>query len=140
MTPTIAVTQDAQTCFRLRHIVFVEEQGVPVAEEIDDLDRTATHLLAEADGRPVGTARVVLAGDVAKIGRVCVLAEARGTGTGAALIRAAMDIARQTPGVTTARLGAQVTAMGFYERLGFSAVGPVYQDAGIAHRDMVAPL
>ena len=28
----------------------------------------------------------------------------------------------------------------FYEKLGFSAVGPVYDDAGIPHRDMVHSL
>jgi predicted GNAT family N-acyltransferase len=37
-------------------------------------------------------------------------------------------------------LGAQVHALGFYERLGFAAVGPVYRDAGIEHRDMVLEL
>jgi len=42
--------------------------------------------------------------------------------------------------VTKVKLGAQVHALGFYERLGFTAVGPVYQDAGIAHRDMVLAL
>jgi ElaA protein len=140
MTIDIDVTDDTATCFRLRHTVFVEEQGVPVEEEIDALDATATHLMARADGRPVGTARIVFADGTAKIGRVCVLAEARGAGTGAALIRAAMQIARETPGIGQARLGAQVTAIGFYEALGFRAEGPVYLDAGIEHRDMAAPL
>mgnify|MGYP002653135186 CR=1 FL=1 len=31
---------------------------------------------------------------------------------------------------------AQTHALGFYERLGFVAFGPVYDDAGIPHRDM----
>jgi ElaA protein len=44
------------------------------------------------------------------------------------------------PGVSRAKLGAQVHALGFYERLGFVAVGPVYLDAGIEHRDMVLGL
>ena len=132
----IEVTQDLATCYRLRHRVFVEEQGVPVEEEIDALDPTAIHLLALQDGRPAGTARIVLSDGTAKIGRVCVLPEARGTGLGADLIRAAVEIARQTPNTMRVVLGAQVHALAFYEKLGFTAFGPVYDDAGIDHRDM----
>jgi predicted GNAT family N-acyltransferase len=33
-------------------------------------------------------------------------------------------------------LGAQTHAMGFYERLGYQAYGPVFDDAGIPHRSM----
>lgn len=61
-------------------------------------------------------------------------------GIGAALIRAAVARFRAMPGVTKAKLGAQVHALGFYQALGFQAVGPVYDDAGIAHRDMVLGL
>jgi ElaA protein len=59
----------------------------------------------------------------------------RGTGVGAALMGAAME-AMRAAGAETATLGAQLTAMGFYERLGFAAHGPVYDDAGIPHREM----
>lgn len=135
----IEVTTDQPTCFALRHLVFVAEQGVPIEEEIDDLDPSATHLLAWDGAIPVGAARVVFDGDTAKIGRVCVLAQARGTGLGVALIRHAVEVAR-AKGATTARLGAQTHALGFYEKLGFAAFGPIYLDAGIDHRDMELPL
>ena len=137
MSLTIAVTEDLETCFALRHQVFVEEQGVPVEEEKDALDASATHLLALRDGVAVGTARIVFKGDTAKIGRVCVLTSARGTGLGAKLIEAAVETARVRSGVAKAKLGAQIHAIGFYEKLGFTAFGPVYDDAGIDHRDMV---
>ena len=140
MTATIAETDDLATCRRLRRIVFIDEQGVSEADEIDDRDGEAIHLLAVADGRPLGTARLLIEGDIGKIGRVCVLQEARGTGLGAALIRAAVERLRSVPGVKKAKLGAQVHALGFYERLGFAAYGPVYDDAGIDHRDMVLTL
>ena len=140
MTATIAETDDLATCRRLRRIVFIDEQGVSEADEIDDRDGEAIHLLAVADGRPLGTARLLIEGDIGKIGRVCVLQEARGTGLGAALIRAAVERLRSVPGVKKAKLGAQVHALGFYERLGFAAYGPVYDDAGIDHRDMVLVL
>ncbi|NRB16901.1 MAG: GNAT family N-acetyltransferase [Rhodobacteraceae bacterium] len=137
MSYSISVTSDHGACFALRHQVFVVEQDVPIDEEIDDLDKLATHLLATGDGVPTGTARVVYQGDTAKIGRVCVLKSARGTGLGADLIKAAVQIAEDQPGVTKAKLGAQTHALGFYEKLGFAAFGPVYLDAGIEHRDMV---
>ncbi|KIC33008.1 GNAT family N-acetyltransferase [Leisingera sp. ANG-S5] len=137
MSLSISVTEDLETCFALRHQVFVEEQGVPVEEEQDALDGSATHLLALQDGVPVGTARIVFNGNTAKIGRVCVLSSTRGTGLGAKLIEAAVDTARARPGVIKAKLGAQIHALRFYEKLGFTAFGPVYDDAGIDHRDMV---
>ncbi|MFC3166559.1 GNAT family N-acetyltransferase [Paracoccus fontiphilus] len=133
-------TTDLAACHALRRAVFIEEQGVSEFEEMDDQDDQAIHLLAWQDDRPVGSARILLMGDTGKIGRVCVLASARGTGLGAALIRAALDVLRDQPGVTRAKLGAQTHALGFYEKLGFAAHGPVYDDAGIPHRDMTRDL
>ena len=140
MSLTIAVTDDIATCRALRRTVFIEEQGVSEADEIDDLDGQAIHLLARLDGVPVGSARLLPMGVVGKVGRVCVLAPARGTGLGAALMRAAVAHYRTLPGIETVKLGAQTHALGFYELLGFTAVGPEYMDAGIPHRDMVLAL
>ena len=52
----IARTADIAACRALRRRVFIEEQGVSEADEVDDLDGEAIHLLAVAAGRPVGTA------------------------------------------------------------------------------------
>ncbi|WGV15602.1 GNAT family N-acetyltransferase [Fuscovulum ytuae] len=139
MTIHIAPTRDITTCRHLRRVVFIEEQGVPEEDEIDDKDDTALHLLATENDTPVGSARLLLQGKTGKIGRVCVLKSHRGTGLGAALIRAALTELR-AQGMTTAKLGSQTHAIGFYERLGFTATGPEYMDAGIPHRDMVLTL
>lgn len=140
MSVEIAETRDIATCRALRRVVFIEEQGVSEADEIDDLDGVAIHLLARDEGRPVGTARLLAQGTTGKIGRVCVLQDCRGTGLGAALIRAGIETFRQTAGIEAVKLGAQVHALGFYERLGFRPIGDVYDDAGIPHRDMVLAL
>jgi predicted GNAT family N-acyltransferase len=132
----ISVTDDIATCRALRRTVFIEEQGVPEVDEIDDKDDQAIHLLAQVGGRPVGTARLLVLGDMGKIGRVCVLPDQRGTGLGAALIRAGVAQFRQMPGLIGVKLSAQTHALAFYERLGFVAYGEDYLDAGIAHRDM----
>ena len=136
----IGETRDIAACRALRRTVFIEEQGVSEADEVDDKDDEAIHLLAWLNGRPVGSARLLVLGDTGKIGRVCVLADQRGTGLGAALMRAAVERFRQVPGVKTVKLGAQTHALGFYERLGFTAHGPEFDDAGIPHREMVLPL
>lgn len=136
----IEETENIDACRALRRAVFIEEQGIAEADEWDDLDGQAIHLLAWQEGEPVGTARILQSGTTGKIGRVCVLDRARGTGLGTKLIRAAVDVLRARPGVTHAKLGAQVHAIGFYEKLGFKLAGGVYDDAGIPHRDMTREL
>ena len=140
MSVEIEETRDLRTCFELRRVVFVAEQGVSLAEEQDGHDAQAIHLLARVDGLPIGTARILIADGVAKIGRVCVLRAHRGQGHGAALVRACCAAAARRDGVDAAKLGAQTHAIGFYEALGFVARGPVYDDAGIPHRDMTRAL
>ena len=140
MTAQIILTRDIATCHALRRQVFILEQGVSLAEEVDGRDAEALHLLATMDGVAVGTARILLGSGYGKIGRVCVLSSVRGLGLGAGLIRAAMARLRAEPGITEARLGAQTHALGFYEALGFRAYGPEYLDAGMPHRDMVCKL
>lgn len=136
----IETTRDIATCRALRRVVFIEEQGVSEADELDDLDEVAIHLLASDGDMHVGTARLLVKGATGKIGRVCVLPQARGTGLGAALIRAALAEFRTMPGVAQVTLGAQSNATGFYAALGFRAVGDEFIDAGIPHREMILDL
>jgi ElaA protein len=132
----IEVTRDIATCQRLRRAVLIEEQGVSEADEVDGLDPQAIHLLAYAGNEPVGTARILVKGSVGKIGRVCVMPTARGTGLGARLIRTALEVLQGQPGVSEAYLGSQSHATGFYEKLGFAVEGEEFLDAGIPHRHM----
>ena len=120
----------------IRRVVFIEEQRVPLEEEWDGRDPACRHFLALLEGRPVGTARLL---PDAHIGRVAVLAEARGLGIGVALMHAAIEAARRQ-GHHAVELAAQTHALAFYERLGFEAFGDVFMDAGITHRNMRLPL
>ncbi|QBJ90110.1 GNAT family N-acetyltransferase [Streptomyces seoulensis] len=141
---------DREACFAVRKEVFVGEQGVPEDIEYDAHDATALHVLATgADGIPLGTGRLLhgaavagkTGGDasVGSLGRLAVTRRARGLGVGAALVRAIEDAARDL-GLTAVDLHAQTQALGFYERLGYTAYGPGFQDAGIDHRAMRRPL
>lgn len=137
MTVTVRATDDLAACHALRRAVFIDEQGIPEAEEWDDLDAAALHLLALDDGTPVGTARLLVAKGTGRIGRICVLSAHRGTGLGAALVREGIARLTADPRVRGIALSAQEYAIPFYERLGFVPRGHSYDDAGIPHRDMV---
>ncbi|TFH86395.1 GNAT family N-acetyltransferase [Billgrantia azerbaijanica] len=137
MTATLTIregtwTELGEIASEIRHVVFIDEQHVPQAEEWDGRDTACTHFLALLDGRPVGTARLLPDGH---IGRVAVLAEARGLGIGVALMRAAIETARRQ-GHPAVELAAQTHALPFYARLGFQAFGDEFLDAGILHRNM----
>ena len=121
--------------FALRREVFVWEQKVPEAEENDAYDLTATHFVAIVAGEVVGTLRLIDRPEHTKIGRVAVRAAFRGQGIAKHMILAAMDHARAN-GRDRFYLTAQSDKLGFYERLGFTAFGPEFQDGGMPHRAM----
>ena len=123
------------TCFEIRRIVFVEEQGVSREEEFDDLDATCVHFLARRDGEAVGTARLHPQSDVGKAQRVAVLARARRGGVGAELMLAIETEAHRL-GLSQVVLHAQTSAIPFYESIGYRAEGEEFVEADIPHRFM----
>lgn len=120
----------------IRKAVFIDEQGVSPEDEWDPADAECLHFVAWLDDHAVGTARLLPNGH---IGRMAVLAHARGQQVGRALLEACVAAAA-TQGHTDVALSSQTHALGFYEKLGFVAEGPVYLDAGIEHRTMTLPL
>lgn len=136
MTARPATPADRPRIAALRTRVFVEEQGVPAEIEQDEHDAAAVHALAEdAAGRVVATGRLLVRDGRGVIGRMAVDAAARGRGHGAAVLG---ELHRQAAalGLAEVELHAQVTARGFYERAGYTAVGGVHEEAGIAHVTM----
>ncbi len=134
---TIATAEaDLDACLALRRAVFVDEQHVPVELELEGDEHLYTHfLLRDVDGSPLATARLKLLDDAGKAQRVAVARAGRGRGAGVAVMQALHDETRRQ-GRQRVVLSAQVSAIPFYERLGYAAEGPVYDDAGIPHRDM----
>ena len=141
---------DRAAAFAVRHDVFVLEQGVPADLELDELDETADHFVAYAGGRAVGAGRLVVEaagfegsdphlGQVAHLGRLAVRPEARGTGLGVRFVGVIEQRAVQR-GLSLVALSAQTYALGFYQRLGYTAHGPVFDDAGLPHRWMTKVL
>ncbi len=117
----------------IRMAVFVIEQQVPIELEWDDMDEYCIHAVAtDESGNAVGTGRLLPDGH---IGRMAVLASARGRGVGGLLLQELMQAAQQR-GDKRAVLSAQRQAEGFYQRYGFKAFGEEYLEAGIVHIDM----
>jgi predicted GNAT family N-acyltransferase len=132
----VATPEEMRTALRIRHAVFVAEQGVPEELEQDADDRVAVHYLLWLGDAAIGTARLVLKpGGLGKIGRVALLSEHRGAGHGAALMQHLIDDARAR-GCRGLALDAQISVLSFYQRLGFAAEGDEFLDAGIRHRRM----
>ncbi len=123
---------EVRAALDLRRAVFVEEQGVPLAQELDAHDATALHLVAVEDGCVVGTCRLVAGGETVKLGRMAVARGARGRGIAARLLAEA-DARALELGARRVALGAQLTALRVYERAGYVARGERFLDAGIEH-------
>ena len=127
-------TADFASIRRVRETVFISEQRVPRELEFDDRDPLCIHVLAFDGTTPVGTGRLDL--DYGgKVGRVAVVATHRRAGVGKAVMEQLHAIARER---NHPRLwcNAQLTAVPFYERLGYVSSGPVFVEAGIDHLRM----
>jgi predicted GNAT family N-acyltransferase len=129
--------------YPIRKRVFIDEQGVPEEMELDEHDPSAQHALAYLNSECIGTARLVTlsggiggAGGVGKIGRMAVLPRYRRQGIGGGLLCALLKLSK-SQGITQLELHAQLSAIPFYEQFGFIAQGDIYDEAGIAHRDMI---
>lgn len=117
---------------QVRIRVFVEEQHVPIELEIDEHDPHCQHVIALAQDKVVATARLL---DDGHIGRMCVLAEYRQQGIASTLMNMLLESAKQRS-FKRIKLHAQVSAIPFYEKFGFTVCSAVFYDAGIEHKTM----
>jgi predicted GNAT family N-acyltransferase len=76
---------------------------------------------------------------VARIGRMAVKKQMRGSDLGQRVLHALMNAAKER-GDTQVLLHAQCSAEGFYKRSGFEPHGAIFEEAGIAHIEMVRKL
>ncbi len=117
----------------IRTEVFVEEQNVPLSEEMDDVDPLARHYLVfNSEQEAVATARL----HRSKVGRIAVLKDYRGLGLGVLLldfIIGHVDL-KDREGLY---LNAQTYATPFYEKLGFVSTGETFDEANIEHIKMI---
>ena len=137
--------EDLRAALDLRVEVFVDEQKIPVCDEVDHLDNIGAildgkviHVVAISNLQIVGTARIIF--DVPEdeyphIGRVAVKRIMRDNQIGRSIMNKLHHILKEKgyPGVT---LSAQVEVKDFYIKLGYMQRGETYMDVGIPHQDM----
>jgi len=127
--------QELENAYRIRKVVFVEEQQVPVEEEIDHLEAESKHFVLYDHNEPVGAGRFRVVDDYGKVERICVLKEKRGTGAGRVIMEGIEAFAK-SKGISKLKLNAQTHAIPFYENLGYEVISEEFMDAGIPHRTM----
>ncbi len=128
--------RDQDQLSKIRRSVFIEEQNVPEDMEWDEYDEISTHFLLTLNNKPVAAARLTPKG---QIGRMAVVAEFRKQGIGTKLLIFVLKNAA-SKNFKKIYLHAQVSAISFYKKQGFSTHGGLFYEAGIAHRKMCLPV
>lgn len=140
MKIVIAASQKAYfEAMQIRGRVFVDEQKVPSAIEIDELDQTCLHVLLYDNNQPKAVLRLIEHDQYYQVGRVAVLPENRGKGYGKALMLGIEQL-DAVQAKKQLRLDAQMQAIGFYENLGYQIEGEPFLEADILHRHAVKNL
>lgn len=111
--------------------------GLSLGDEDPAPEREQLHYgLFDADGTLAAcVVAVPLSPDSAKIRQMAVAGARRGQGLGARLMRE-LEAALQARGCTRLVLHARESAVGFYEKLGYRALGEPFVEVTVPHRRM----
>lgn len=135
---TFKIKDNQKDWFYVRKTVFEKELGF--IEEIDDIDKRAIHLTLYEDEALVGCTRTFEDEyHEWRIGRVALLPEYRGKGYGSILLEKTEEILKNK-GITQVSLHAQCRVQTFYEKCGYTAIGEIIYDQGVAHIQMIKQL
>lgn len=117
----------------IRKLVFMEEQGF--VNEFDDADAFAKHIVLYSDeNQPVATCRYFYSEEEERylVGRIAVRKEFRQKHYGKLVLCEAQNQLKNI-GAKELYLAAQVQAVGFYEKMGFSVVGEPFLEEHCPH-------
>jgi putative N-acetyltransferase (TIGR04045 family) len=145
----VASAAELAAHFRIRHQVFVTEQGMFRSgnglpgddRDAHDGDPATIHVVGLVDGVAGGSVRLYPLGSPGrwKGDRLAVLPEHRRVGLGAPLVRFAVAEAGARGGQEM-EAHIQPANVAFFEWLGWRRVGGIVEYAGIDHQRMVIPL
>lgn len=124
---------------RLRSEVFVVEQNCPYLD-LDNKDQKSFHLLYYVNDELAGCTRLLpngLSYDEISIGRVVIAPSHRGLGLGKKLMEVSISGCEEKFGKAPIRISAQYHLSNFYQSLGFTEQGEVYDEDGIPHIEML---
>ena len=122
MIEVIRVTteEELEKAFAIRKEVFVEEQGVPEENEIDEYDSLAPcdHLSDSGRSETGWGRKNTVSNGFGKLERICVLKPYRKMGIGKVIVQELEKIAKEK-GYSKVKLHSQTHANAFYEQLGY---------------------
>ncbi len=133
--------QELYSIHKLRNEVFVVEQQC-IYQDADNKDPNSYHVMGYDANGLAAYSRIVPAGisfAELSIGRVVTAPHARGTGAGKKIMQEAIKQCNRLFGNVPIRIGAQLYAKEFYNKLGFIQSGDVYDEDGIPHIEMLLP-
>jgi predicted GNAT family N-acyltransferase len=110
--------EQLQQVFAVRAAVYMSEQNCPYEEEFDGNDYCATHVLGFVDDKPCAAARVRYFANFAKLERLAVLRDSRGTHVARAVVESAHEVCRRK-GYTHVYGHAQARLLDFWAKFGF---------------------
>ena len=127
-------------CLNIREQVFCEEQHIEFGIEQDGKDNESGHVLLWYQNIPIGTMRYRQTEKGLRLERLSVLSPYRGLQYGRLLIQAGIKAARDEHLSGQVYLHAQVSALPFYQKLGFIAFGDEFNEGGLPHCNMILPV
>lgn len=117
----------------IRYRVFILEQHVPYEEEMDGSDASASNFLLFEKNKAIGTIRFIQEENNFRIGRFCILKEYRGKGYGKVFFQWLEKYISDSNTPCLIYFHAMQYLQGFYEKIGYIAEGPIFEEAGIKH-------
>jgi len=130
----VTSAEDLEKVFKIRTIVFVEEQNCPPELEWEN-EEVSHHFLALYNQIPAGACRWRQTEKGFKLERFAVLPSFRGKGIAQKMVQTVIDDLPKDANYVY--LHAQLDAMPLYKKFNFIAEGPQFEEAGIQHFKMV---
>lgn len=121
--------------YQIRKSVFIDELECDSVFLMDEMDKSAYHLLIKDGDLAVGCGRIILDEQKSYIGRIAVMASHRGQSIGDLIVRMLLDRAFRL-GLEPIHVYARLNAIPFYERIGFKSETEPYFKEGVEVVDM----
>jgi predicted GNAT family N-acyltransferase len=134
-TKIVSSEKEYEDALAVRSTVFIQEQKVPAAEEIDEHEKSCIHFVSYDGNEPVAAGRLRFIAEGGKVERICVLKEYRKHGVGQQLMKLLEAEAKEKE-INHLILNAQTHAEKFYLNLGYKSISDVFMEAGIPHVKM----
>lgn len=128
-----------QKSLTIRQEVFINEQEIDSRLEIDEHENDCTYFLTFFGEDIASTGRLRICGNKIKFERVATLKNFRGKHCGKKLMEEMLRYAKINHPELKPFMHAQLSAVSFYESIGWVKMGEEFSEAGIPHHAMTIP-